>query len=85
MLQSTPTLGTGVVVRYAALEVAAVDDRATIGPFAYLRPGAQIGRQVKIGDFVEIKILQSVRDPKSRTWHMSAMPGWELILILVAG
>jgi bifunctional UDP-N-acetylglucosamine pyrophosphorylase/glucosamine-1-phosphate N-acetyltransferase len=49
------TLGTGVVVRYAVLEVAAVDDGATIGPFAYLRPGAQIGRQVKIGDFVEIK------------------------------
>lgn len=49
------SLGTGVVVRYAVMEGATVDDDSTVGPFAYLRPGAQIGRQVKIGDFVEIK------------------------------
>ncbi len=48
-------LGTGVVVRYAVMEGATVDDNSTVGPFAYLRPGTQIGRQVKIGDFVEIK------------------------------
>ena len=28
---------------------------ATIGPFARLRPGAEIGRDVNIGNFVEIK------------------------------
>ena len=26
-----------------------------MGPFAYLRPGSQVGKNVKIGDFVEIK------------------------------
>jgi bifunctional UDP-N-acetylglucosamine pyrophosphorylase/glucosamine-1-phosphate N-acetyltransferase len=28
---------------------------ATVGPFAYLRPGAQLGEQAKAGSFVEIK------------------------------
>ncbi|MCG8484622.1 MAG: bifunctional UDP-N-acetylglucosamine diphosphorylase/glucosamine-1-phosphate N-acetyltransferase GlmU [Clostridia bacterium] len=32
-----------------------VDEATTIGPFAYLRPGSNIGKNVKIGDFVEIK------------------------------
>lgn len=32
-----------------------VKSGTTIGPFAYLRPGSQIGKNVKIGDFVEIK------------------------------
>lgn len=27
----------------------------TIGPFAYIRPGSQIGNNCKIGDFVEVK------------------------------
>jgi bifunctional UDP-N-acetylglucosamine pyrophosphorylase/glucosamine-1-phosphate N-acetyltransferase len=26
-----------------------------VGPFAYLRPGSKLGKQVKVGDFVEIK------------------------------
>ena len=30
-------------------------DRATLGPFAYLRPGARIGAGAKIGTFVEVK------------------------------
>ncbi|NMB33752.1 MAG: bifunctional UDP-N-acetylglucosamine diphosphorylase/glucosamine-1-phosphate N-acetyltransferase GlmU [Clostridium sp.] len=32
-----------------------VDENTNIGPFAYIRPGSHIGREVKIGDFVEIK------------------------------
>lgn len=32
-----------------------VDESTTIGPFAYIRPGSNIGKAVKIGDFVEIK------------------------------
>ena len=32
-----------------------VDEGTKIGPFAYLRPGSQIGKHIKIGDFVEIK------------------------------
>ena len=32
-----------------------VGDHAAIGPFARLRPGAQLGREVHIGNFVEVK------------------------------
>ncbi|MGE4330305.1 bifunctional UDP-N-acetylglucosamine diphosphorylase/glucosamine-1-phosphate N-acetyltransferase GlmU [Diaphorobacter sp.] len=34
---------------------AAVGEGALIGPFARLRPGAQLGREVHIGNFVEVK------------------------------
>ena len=29
--------------------------RTNIGPFAYVRPGSQIGDDIKVGDFVEVK------------------------------
>ena len=32
-----------------------VREGATVGPFAYLRPGANIGRSAKVGTFVEVK------------------------------
>jgi bifunctional UDP-N-acetylglucosamine pyrophosphorylase/glucosamine-1-phosphate N-acetyltransferase len=32
-----------------------VDNGAKIGPYAYLRPNSKIGKNVKIGDFVEVK------------------------------
>jgi bifunctional UDP-N-acetylglucosamine pyrophosphorylase/glucosamine-1-phosphate N-acetyltransferase len=45
----------GVQVKYAVLSEAVVGDATAIGPFAYLRPGAKLGANVKIGDFVEVK------------------------------
>lgn len=44
-----------VTIRQSVLQGAEVGDGSTIGPFAYLRPGASLGENVKIGDFVEIK------------------------------
>ncbi|MDQ0892056.1 bifunctional UDP-N-acetylglucosamine pyrophosphorylase/glucosamine-1-phosphate N-acetyltransferase [Paenibacillus sp. V4I9] len=44
-----------VTIKQSVLQDAYVDNEASVGPFAYLRPGANIGKQVKIGDFVEIK------------------------------
>lgn len=32
-----------------------IDDNTTVGPYAYLRPNSNIGKHVKIGDFVEVK------------------------------
>ncbi len=40
---------------YSVLEDAVVGEKAAIGPFARLRPGADIGQESKIGNFVEIK------------------------------
>jgi bifunctional UDP-N-acetylglucosamine pyrophosphorylase/glucosamine-1-phosphate N-acetyltransferase len=45
----------GVSITYAVLAEARVDRESTVGPFAYIRPGTEIGPKVKIGDFVELK------------------------------
>jgi bifunctional UDP-N-acetylglucosamine pyrophosphorylase/glucosamine-1-phosphate N-acetyltransferase len=37
------------------LERAVVGEEAHVGPFAHLRPGTVLGREVKIGNFVEVK------------------------------
>lgn len=37
------------------LEDAAVGARTNLGPFAHLRPGADIGRECKVGNYVEVK------------------------------
>jgi bifunctional UDP-N-acetylglucosamine pyrophosphorylase/glucosamine-1-phosphate N-acetyltransferase len=48
-------LGDGVSVPHSYLVQAQVDDFATIGPFAYLRPDAHLHAKSKAGAFVEIK------------------------------
>jgi bifunctional UDP-N-acetylglucosamine pyrophosphorylase/glucosamine-1-phosphate N-acetyltransferase len=48
-------IGEQVRVLHAYLEEAVVGDLATVGPFAYLRPGTELGQGSKAGSFVEIK------------------------------
>jgi len=50
------TLGNGVVVHpNCHIEGAVAGDDCEIGPFARLRPGAELAENVKVGNFVEIK------------------------------
>ena len=49
------TLADGVTAPHSYLVEARVERGATLGPFAYLRPGAHIGEGAKIGTFVEVK------------------------------
>ena len=51
-------VGAGAHVVRTHGELAVVGDRATVGPFAYLRPGTQLGIAGKIGAFVETKNAQ---------------------------
>ena len=52
------TVATGAVIRaFSHLEGATVGEGALIGPYARLRPGAVIGRDAHIGNFVEVKNL----------------------------
>jgi bifunctional UDP-N-acetylglucosamine pyrophosphorylase / glucosamine-1-phosphate N-acetyltransferase len=44
-----------VTISHAVLTDCRVADSATIGPFAYLRPGADIGEGAKVGTYVEVK------------------------------
>jgi bifunctional UDP-N-acetylglucosamine pyrophosphorylase/glucosamine-1-phosphate N-acetyltransferase len=48
-------LGDDVTAIHSVLQEATVEDGATLGPFAYLRPGASIGAGAKVGTFVEVK------------------------------
>jgi len=50
------TIADGVAIHaFSHLEGATVASRADIGPFARLRPGAEIGEKARVGNFVEIK------------------------------
>ena len=44
-----------VAVLHAVLLDCEVHDGASVGPFAYLRPGAEIGPGAKVGTYVEVK------------------------------
>ena len=48
-------VGDGVTILHSHLTQARVDDGATVGPFAYLRPDAHLHERAKAGTFVEIK------------------------------
>jgi bifunctional UDP-N-acetylglucosamine pyrophosphorylase/glucosamine-1-phosphate N-acetyltransferase len=50
------TIGAGAVIHpFTHIEGATVGPGALVGPFARLRPGAELGAEVHIGNFVEVK------------------------------
>ena len=49
------TIGTNTTVSQSVLTCAKVGANTTVGPYAYLRPGAVIGNKCRVGNFVEIK------------------------------
>jgi bifunctional UDP-N-acetylglucosamine pyrophosphorylase/glucosamine-1-phosphate N-acetyltransferase len=60
----------GAVIRaFSYLESARVAGGAIVGPFARLRPGADIGGNARIGNFVEIK--QSVVEEGAKVNHLT--------------
>ena len=53
------TVETGATIRaFSHLEGAHVSTGAVVGPYARLRPGAELSNDVKVGNFVEIKNAQ---------------------------
>jgi bifunctional UDP-N-acetylglucosamine pyrophosphorylase/glucosamine-1-phosphate N-acetyltransferase len=61
---------TGAVIRaFSHLEGARVRAGALIGPYARLRPGADIGEEAHIGNFVEVKKVRLGRGAKAN--HLS--------------
>jgi bifunctional UDP-N-acetylglucosamine pyrophosphorylase/glucosamine-1-phosphate N-acetyltransferase len=49
------TLHDDITIPHSYVLQAEIDDRATVGPFAYLRPGTRLREGSKAGTFVEIK------------------------------
>ncbi len=62
-------VGRGARVVRTHGELAVVGAEATVGPFAYLRPGTQLGARGKIGTFVETK--NAVIGDEAKVPHLS--------------
>ena len=45
----------GVDVLSSVILESEVDEGTHVGPFAYIRPNCHVGKEVKVGDFVELK------------------------------
>jgi bifunctional UDP-N-acetylglucosamine pyrophosphorylase/glucosamine-1-phosphate N-acetyltransferase len=50
-------------------EDAVIESEANVGPYAHLRPGTHLGKQVKVGNFVETK--KAVFGERSKASHLS--------------
>jgi len=48
-------IGKGSTIKQSVLVDAQIGENTNVGPFAYLRPGAVVGNNCRIGNFVEIK------------------------------
>lgn len=57
------------ILPFSHLEGCHVSSGATVGPFARLRPGAELGGDVHVGNFVEIK--NSVLDEGVKVGHLT--------------
>jgi bifunctional UDP-N-acetylglucosamine pyrophosphorylase/glucosamine-1-phosphate N-acetyltransferase len=51
-------IGAGTTILMSVLISCVVGENSSVGPFAYLRPDSDIGSNVRVGDFVEIKNSQ---------------------------
>jgi bifunctional UDP-N-acetylglucosamine pyrophosphorylase/glucosamine-1-phosphate N-acetyltransferase len=54
-IRGATRIGEGCMVRHSYLIDSVLEDGATVGPFAYLRPGSVLREGSKAGTFVEIK------------------------------
>jgi len=54
-IRGSTRIGSGCVVRHSYLLDCVVEDGASVGPFAYLRPGTVLRVGAKAGSFVELK------------------------------
>ena len=66
---SDSKIGDNVTIKHSYITESEIDDGTTVGPFAYLRPNSKVGKNVKIGDFVEIK--NSVIGSKTKISHLT--------------
>lgn len=44
-----------VSIKHSVIIDSCIDEETTVGPFAYIRPNCNVGKNVRVGDFVELK------------------------------
>jgi bifunctional UDP-N-acetylglucosamine pyrophosphorylase / glucosamine-1-phosphate N-acetyltransferase len=54
-IRGSTRIGEGCTIRHSYLIDCVLEDGASVGPFAYLRPGAMLREGAKAGTFVEVK------------------------------
>ncbi len=57
------------ILDHCLLRESAVEEGASIGPFAHLRPQSRVGRNARVGNFVELK--KTVLGEGSKAQHLS--------------
>jgi bifunctional UDP-N-acetylglucosamine pyrophosphorylase/glucosamine-1-phosphate N-acetyltransferase len=62
-------IGAGAVVRASFAQEAVVEAGARVGPYAHLRPGTRVGRNARVGNFVELK--QATLGPGAKANHLA--------------
>lgn len=55
----------GCIVRYSVIESSRIRAGSSVGPYAHLRPGADIGPEARVGNFVEVKAARLERGAKA--------------------
>jgi bifunctional UDP-N-acetylglucosamine pyrophosphorylase/glucosamine-1-phosphate N-acetyltransferase len=67
--------GNARIRSFSHIEGATVASSAEVGPYARLRPGADLGEDVKVGNFVEVKAVRMDRGAKAN--HLAYLgDGW---------
>lgn len=62
-------LGDNVKVTGSVILNSEIGEGTSVGPFAYVRPGNKIGKNVRVGDFVELK--NNVIDDDTKISHLT--------------
>ncbi len=62
-------IGSGTSINSSVILESKVGNETSVGPFAYLRPGSDVGSHCKVGDFVEIK--NSKLDDGAKAAHLT--------------
>ncbi len=62
-------IGNSVTIRQSTTFDSTIAHEAQVGPFAHIRPTSELGRGVKIGNFVEVK--KATIDTNSKVSHLS--------------
>lgn len=70
-------IGAGVTIKDSCVvEDSVIGDGSQVGPFAHLRPGSFLGKNVRIGNYVEIK--KSVMGDGSKANHLTYLGDAEI-------
>ncbi|REK69218.1 bifunctional UDP-N-acetylglucosamine diphosphorylase/glucosamine-1-phosphate N-acetyltransferase GlmU [Paenibacillus paeoniae] len=59
----------GASIKYSTAADSIIGEESAVGPYANLRPGSKLGRECKVGDFVELK--NATLDDGSKVSHLS--------------